>query len=155
GIPALITVLDAPSVALAWQAEELLQWAAGGGAPKPTVGSGSALDRKKCREAWEVWWHRSGSQLKLEQQDERRHTPRLLLVCTAQRERGSTESRVMLYGCDAKPRWEIRTSSWVREARLQPGDYLLLAENRGKYAAVPRDPNDFTGISERELSGAI
>jgi hypothetical protein len=155
-IPTLIELLDTPTVSLAWQGEELLHWAADDGAPEPTVGAGSALERKKCREAWQAWWMRQGPQLDLAQQTKGRHPPGLLLVWSSERQKDySTESRVMLCGCDAKPRWHIRiASAAVREVYLQPGDHLLLAEDSGA-VALPGKPEDTGRVAERDLHGKI
>jgi hypothetical protein len=61
-LPALIALLEARPAALAWQAEELLHWAAGGGGPAAVVGAGSAGEGKACRAAWQEWWEKRGAQ---------------------------------------------------------------------------------------------
>jgi HEAT repeat protein len=45
GIPALIDLLDVPSIEFSWQAEELLHWAAGHKAPLTPIGIGSRAPR--------------------------------------------------------------------------------------------------------------
>lgn len=53
GVPALVALLDAKPVPLAWEAEELLVWLAGAGAPAERVGDGR--EATKARAAWERW----------------------------------------------------------------------------------------------------
>ena len=66
-VPTLIALLEAKPVALAWQAEELLRWVAGEGAPAPVVGAGSARASGECRRAWEGWWRAQGAKVDLAQ----------------------------------------------------------------------------------------
>ena len=59
-LPVLIDLLREPSVAMGWQAEELLRWAAAA-APKEVYGKGSERERNACHAAWSgkrwlEWW---------------------------------------------------------------------------------------------------
>jgi hypothetical protein len=159
GIPALIALLDEPSVALAWQAEELLHWAAGGGAPEPTVGAGTAGERKKCREAWEGWWRREGDRLEVGRWPKGRR-PVLALVCgRASVKMGERQSEVALYGCDGTIRWRLQTETELHDARLTTGDRVLLAEFT-QYLPPHRKPlpgkgKPLRGVTERDLQGKV
>jgi hypothetical protein len=58
GIPILIDLLDQKPVSVAWQAEELLSWAANDRVKRELVWDGS--DRAtKAKSDWETWWSNS------------------------------------------------------------------------------------------------
>src|SRR5207244_1262306 len=61
-VPALISVLDAPDLEVAWQAVELLVWLAGpAGATYAPVGLRCAAERHTVGDAWRTWWQRTGT----------------------------------------------------------------------------------------------
>jgi len=127
GIPALIAMLEAAPFSIAWQAEELLRYAAGeGGAPDPVVGRENGPGRKKCSAAWQTWWEQEGARLDLRQRDDESRRPLLLLMCSE-----SAPARVWLTGCDGRPRWEFEISKahHVVEAYLLPGEQVTFVEN--------------------------
>jgi HEAT repeat protein len=140
-IPVLIALLDQPQVMLTWQAEELLHYAAGEGAPEVTVGAGSAPARARCRVAWEAWAraHVKALDLSKEHPDHRR--PGLLLVWSSL-DRRKPNGQVWLYGCDGRPRWHMDNLPAPGRAVL-PGDRVLFVEDGA---------DRFT---ERDLSGKI
>src|SRR5262249_31009351 len=56
GVPALIDLLRGTPLEVAWQAEELLHWAAADKAPEAVLSAGSEAARNRCRDAWRAWW---------------------------------------------------------------------------------------------------
>lgn len=58
GVPTLIGLLEARPITIAWEAEELLSWLAGGDAPPLLVADPEA--GKYVRRSWERWWARTG-----------------------------------------------------------------------------------------------
>jgi HEAT repeat protein len=131
GLSALIALLDEPALALCWQAEELLHWAAGGTAPKAVVGAATAAERKACREAWEAWHRADADKVDLKERlgDVRR--PGLMLVCSGDPKTDDIgKGRVWLRGCDGQPRWQL--AGGFCDAQLLPGDRLLLADAEEK-----------------------
>jgi HEAT repeat protein len=116
-VPVLVGLLDAPDLEIAWQAEELLHWLARGYGPAVVVGKGRADERRRCRDAWQAWWHDHGPpDWPALARDQRR--PGLMLVSGA--------SGVWLCGCDGRPRW--RLSIPAADAHLLPGGRILMAQ---------------------------
>jgi hypothetical protein len=125
GLPTLVRLLGDEELALAWQAEELLRWAAAQRAPKDIVGSGTPDARDKCRKAWEAWWQREEESLDLRKRDEDWQRPGLVLLTDPGK--GWQEGCVWLTGCDgiSRCRWEGLQSPV--EARLLPDSGVLIA----------------------------
>ena len=109
GIPVLIGLLDQSSPDVAWQAEELLHWLAGQGAPSGILGDDWVTSRRKCRINWEKWWGVNKEKLDLNQEDPDHRRPGLFLVGIGNYS-GSKKAQghVTLYGCDGLPRWQWR-----------------------------------------------
>lgn len=126
-LPTLIALLGEPSVELSWQAEELLHWVAGKGAPDLTIGAGDSQSRQRCRAAWEQWRQRQGAKVDLTRWEHDPRRPGLLLVSGSDAER--TQGRVWLCGCDGKPRWQIKTGV-VCDMSLLSSNRMLVAEFR-------------------------
>jgi HEAT repeat protein len=80
-IPALVGLLDEPSVAVSWQAEELLHYVAGDESPGESIGAATDAARNKCRTAWETWLRVHGPKVNLAALDQTPRRPGLLLVC--------------------------------------------------------------------------
>jgi HEAT repeat protein len=147
GLPALIALLDEPAVALSWQAEELLHWAAWGTAPEEVVGGATAEERQRCRAAWEQWYGRHGAALDLSKPVAQR-PPGLLLLSAGTWGTPAVPGRVLLYGCDGKPRWQLRGDVGMVAAQLLPDNRILLgefpahaAEGKAPCRVVERDPS--------------
>jgi HEAT repeat protein len=129
GLPALAKLLTDAETTLAWQAEELLHWAAGDEAPELTVGAGTAPAGRKCRAAWEAWWQAEGSGLDLARVAKAPRRPGLLLLAVRDNERDRELGRVYLAGCDGRPRWELRKLELpLAGVHLLPGGRLLAVE---------------------------
>jgi HEAT repeat protein len=142
-LPVLATLLDQPDTAIAWQAEELLRWAAGESAPDAVVGAGAAGERKKCRLAWETWLRGPKGKPDLAQRL-RAGRPGLFLVYEVSAgERWS--HRLALYGCDGVARWRLRVPGTIADLHLLPGNQVLLAED----GSVARR------ITTRDLAGKV
>jgi HEAT repeat protein len=114
GIPTLIALLQDPVLPIAWQAEELLHYVAGEEAAIPVVGKGNPVERKSCREAWEMWWREKGDGLDLEAVCRSRRRPGLVLALEEplakkepnQRPEPARAGRIWLCGCEGQPRGE-------------------------------------------------
>ncbi len=124
-IPALINLLDSAPLEIAWQAEEMLRWAASADdPPASTSGLGSVPARKECRSAWLDWWARKGPHLDLSKKDKDPRRPILLLMAQRTAGKGLADCRLWLCGCDGTPRWQLKDVAG--DARLLPGNRLLI-----------------------------
>ena len=124
GVPTLIALLDQPSVALAWQAEELLHYTAGKASPKELIGAGSAKSRAECRKAWEAWWKANAEKVDLKVRKGLPLMPGLVLLTS----HCDKKSSIALSGCNGPHRWELHSKAWVIDATLLSGDRLLIAQ---------------------------
>jgi hypothetical protein len=161
GLPALLPLLTEGSIEVAWQAEELLHWAADE-PPKATVGTGSRQAREECRKAWATWWDKQGEQLDLGKRRKIR-APGLFLV--GEQTPGPAPEHVdklfsvWLWGCDDQPRCRLH------KARNAPKDFRLLPGGRLFQVEWPEllrpDPDKLkkwgpvVGVTERDLNGKI
>ncbi len=101
GMPALIGLLNLEPISNAWQAEELLIWAAGRSAPKQLVLTGG--DRaNKAHAAWLEWWKQNEASLDLKKVSDRVQIPTLFLIYPDSWKGGT--SRIV--GSDKTARWE-------------------------------------------------
>jgi HEAT repeat protein len=156
GIPTLIALLEVRPVSLAWQAEELLRWAAGDLAPGSLVGAGKAEHASSCRQAWEKWWEKEGAkfEFKLLDQDPRR--PGLVLVAGIASFWGEAgDGSVKLFGCDGGPRWQLEGLSSPQDMLLLPGDRLLVAEGVAWKPSATKAPATANQVTERDLNGKV
>jgi hypothetical protein len=149
-IPVLVALLAEPSVEVSWQAEELLHYAAGEGAPAAVVGSGTAKARAKCRKAWEEWWQGQGPKLDLAKLDQDYRRPVLLLAATGDEPGGDSFA---LCGCDGRPRWQVRglEHPQAESLRLLPGNRLQVIEALLPPWAEKSRPR----LTERDLDGKL
>lgn len=117
GIPTLIALLEEPDVAVSWQAEELLHYVGGHQSPSEVVGAASAVERTRCRKAWEGWWQRQTT-LDFAALDRGPLRPGLVFLAEnvkyeRKRRENPLEEKyeiacdVCQAGCDARPRWRI------------------------------------------------
>jgi hypothetical protein len=157
GLPALISLLADAPITLAWQAEELLHWVAGDNAPEDTLGAGLPEARQKCLQAWRAWWQTNERKLDLIQKDLDCWLPGMVLVTNAPNHDQSTKtSQLCLFGCNGRPRWQMRGLPGLGRQRWQlcayPGadDFLVLPGNR--FLVAEYDSQRFT---ERDLMGKI
>jgi hypothetical protein len=129
GIPTLVKLLAEADTTVAWQAEELLHWAAGEKAPEVVVGAGDAPARDKCRAAWEAWWQAEGTGLDLARAEKAPRRPGLLLLCVRDKQGDTEAGRVYLTGCDGRPRWQLAGLELpLTSVHLLPGGRVLLVE---------------------------
>lgn len=162
-LPVLVPLLEEASIDLAWQAEELLHWAAEKTSPKVVLGAGSPEERKRCRQAWERWWQ-AGPAVDLRNRAGA-PGPGLVLVTYCPPPRpilpGDPEypRRVGLYGRDGTVRWQSVDFLNLAAAQLLPGGRLLLAQGPEQFEGDKppfrpvRKPSK--GVNERDLSGQI
>jgi HEAT repeat protein len=125
GIPVLIELLDQPAVCLAWQAEELLCWAAGDDWRRAKVGAGRLEERRGCQQAWQFWWMLHERTVNPWQVRQSFRRPALLL---AHRNVDDIRSKIMLLGGDGSVRWQVTIPAQIGSFQLLPNDRMLLAE---------------------------
>jgi HEAT repeat protein len=141
GLPALVGLLTETDAALAWQAEELLHWAAGTTAPKPTVGAASPNERRRCQTAWREWLRSQAPHLNRSQLGVGVRRPELLLVHeTFGSRNGLTSFYATLYGCDDTARWQLSLPDSNSQCWIFPGNRILTLGSE---------------VIEHELSGKI
>lgn len=131
GLPALTALLTDAPVEVAWQAEELLHWAAAEEAPLPTIGSGTDEQRRACRTAWECWRNDRGAVIDLVRRRKEPGRPGLVLVCSG--------GWVGLCGHNGRLRWALKTGPFPQDISLLPGSRVLLAEGGENGAFRGRD----------------
>jgi HEAT repeat protein len=132
--PALIELLNRPALEIAWQAEELLHWAAGDMAPEPVIGAGAQEARKECVAEWQKWWKGQSGRFDWDRLARDHRRPGLYLV---------GGMRLFLCGCDGKVRWQL-------DDVIQPSDLRWVAGNRILYV-----DQDTDRVVERDLTGKI
>ena len=143
-LPALIDLLPGTPLLLAWQAEELLRYAAGETAPSATLGAGSDLARRSCRQAWRTWLWKHGLTLDFGMLARQPRRPGLHLVLELDR---PDISHLHLIGCDGRVRWSMRPPDEPGDCVLLPGDRVLLAGRRNSNIL---EEFDFLGRSLRQ-----
>ncbi|MGH7169777.1 MAG: PQQ-binding-like beta-propeller repeat protein [Gemmataceae bacterium] len=135
-VPVLIDLLAQLPAERAEQAEELLYRLAGPQAPQAPLGL-DAVARKKCRDAWQVWWRAHGEHVEMAAiKDRERQLGYTLLVLL-------NDNRVVEWDRDGKPRWQINGLASPLDAEVLPGRRVLIAEHDSKR------------VTERTLTGAI
>ncbi|MBI1916373.1 MAG: HEAT repeat domain-containing protein [Planctomycetes bacterium] len=128
-LPVLLDLLRETPLEVAWQAEELLHWAAGEQAPETVVGAGSEAAGGRCRDAWRAWWQKRGDALDLSRVAKGGRRPGLVLASWGSTHRNLvTVGAVWLVGCSGGPRLEVRIGLLAQDMHLLPGGRLLLAE---------------------------
>jgi HEAT repeat protein len=137
-VPALLKLLAETPLPVAWSAEELLCRLAGEQAPQVSLGAGKDDERRKCRDAWTEWWDKHGGTLDLAKIDLDQRLLGLTLIVTLD---GATRGKVWEVGLDGKARWEINDVQGPIDARVVPGNRVLIAEYYGRKVTE----RDFTG----------
>jgi HEAT repeat protein len=139
GLKALPGLLEKGSLSVAWQAEELLRYAAGVDSPKASVGRGSAGERELAAAAWQVWVERGADRCVLRDSPSRfHHLPRLaLLFEDGGVGGGPLDGRVWLCGGDGRrgvrvdglgdPLLRAPDAGVVRAGCNGPGGWRMLA----------------------------
>jgi HEAT repeat protein len=133
GVPVLIDLLTVLSLDQAAQVEDSLHQLAGDSSPDVSIGSEPA-ERKKCRDAWAAWWKVNAGRVDLV-----RLTARpwygFTLICDLQ------GNRVFELDRKGKQRWIINNAGGPTDARILPGNRVLIAE----YGADRVTERDFAG----------
>jgi HEAT repeat protein len=129
-VPTLIDLLEEPTLPVAWQAEELLHYAAGFSAPAASIGSGQAREVRKCRKAWDDWWQTKESSLSLDSLGSTTPVPRLILTCD---EDIVPSGGISLYGSTGGVRWRADHLPRIADVRiLTTGSLLMLESDEGR-----------------------
>jgi hypothetical protein len=136
-VPVLVDLLGTSSVAIAWEAEELLCRIAGEQAPKESLGNATPETRRKCQNAWAAWWREQGPKVDLAKLDEGEHLLGLTIVAEP------FSQRVWECGPDGKRLWEVTNLQSPWDAQSLPGGRVLIAEYQGQR------------VTERDLKGNV
>lgn len=124
GIPTLIDLLDAKPVFAAWQAEELLSWAAGGNSPKELVWDGGER-AKKARTAWEKWRKQTEAKLDLKIVAKSGKRPGLFLTTGSPGHWRATQ----LVSRNGVVRWQFGQREWASASvQLLPNDRVFVIQ---------------------------
>jgi hypothetical protein len=140
GLPVLVALLETGPVALACEAESLLNVVAGEKAPPVSLGD-AEVERKKCHAAWLSWWRDHGARLDLAKVDLEGRLIGLRLVAVNSGYGG--HGAAWEYGPDHKNRWLMRDVGGPFDARVLSGGRLLLAEYNARR------------VTERDRAGKI
>jgi hypothetical protein len=140
-VPALLDLLGQSPPAVAGRAEELLYRVAGDKAPAVSPGPGGESGRRRFREAWAAWYRDHGRHADLARLDLERRLLGLTLLVALDGYGG--KGRVCEVGPDKKPRWEIRSVNGPIDARVLPGNRVLVAEYYGNV------------VTERDFRGNV
>lgn len=137
-IPTLVGLLHGTPLSVAWSAEELLCRIAGEQAPHVSLGGGKDDERRRCRDSWKDWWAKQGDKLDLAKLDLEQRQLGLTLIVTLD---GAAKGKVWEVGPDGKTRWEVADVQGPIDARVLPGNRVLVAEYYGRKVTE----RDFTG----------
>lgn len=138
-VPVIIALLVELPLEQTWQAEDMLCRLAGEQTPAVSLGRDEET-RKKCRDAWAIWWVKNGPALDLAK---RENAPRLRGYTLLAQYAGEESDRVVELGMDGKPRWQIIDLQYPVDAQVLAGNRVLIAEHSGRR------------VSERNLKGEI
>jgi hypothetical protein len=123
GLDDLVWLLTDAPIEVAWQAEELLRWAAGPESPRQLVGAGDRAGRQQAQAAWREWYRqekdRPDWKARLQQKTTR---PGLMVVCTPQ--------DVRLLGFDGMTRWSASLANTLDAHMLPEGRVLVLTAGK-------------------------
>jgi HEAT repeat protein len=129
GVPTLIALTETGPIYIAWQAEELLHYAAGFDSPAELVAAGDERTRKACRAAWDSWWRETGARVDLARMRREPRRPGLFLgAAGGPADPKQVEGHVYLFGCDGTVRWFLPAMSNPREAHFLADERVLVCE---------------------------
>lgn len=137
GIPTLIALLTGTPMDIAWQAEELLRYAAGEGSPAALVGNGDDKQRATCRDAWAESWKASGATLDLADAEREHRRPRLVLLIDAKK------PRYLMIGGDGTTRWDSISSDSVEKIAASLSHVARNGMNVPEYLEMVRNPGQY------------
>jgi HEAT repeat protein len=145
GVPVLIDLLMVLPLDRMSQAEDALHQLAGDTAPETPTGTEPA-DRKKCRDAWASWWKINAGRVDLARLTSRPWYG-YTLICDLQ------GNRVYELDRKGKPRWMITAAGGPTDARILPGNRVLIAE----YGADRVTERDFSGkiLWEKRIANPV
>jgi HEAT repeat protein len=148
-IPTLVRLLDQESVAIAWQAEELLVYIGNDNAPNKRVATGSPNRRKQCYQAWMEWWKQTKGHLDWRSREANHNRPGLLLLTPL---RACEEGCVSLIGCDGTERFRLPIA-WVIDAQMITGDQLLVGQCPRDERSRGGDKANHSCVTIRDFNG--
>jgi HEAT repeat protein len=165
----LCNLLTESRIDIAWQAEELLRYAAGEKSPGNLLGKGTVTERARCKAAWEKWWKDEGTNIDLGTIKENGRRPGLILAVedakgTATWIDGQDprelakgrpwEGHIWLCGYDGQPRYEACTVDELKKI-LDANTIARQAFGQGRRllklklaSTLPYERGDDGGMSE-------
>ncbi len=126
GLAPLVALLDGP-LECAWQAEELLRWAAGTGAPGQLLTATNVQARRACCEAWKQWLAGPGQLIDWGTLRQEPRRPGLFLTCR--------HSHIELLGSDGTVRFGVESpggGNYIDAHLLSPGRLLSFDDDEGE-----------------------
>jgi HEAT repeat protein len=139
-VPVLIGLLADMSQDQSWEAEEMLCRLAGEETPKTALGH-DAASRKKCSDAWQQWWAKSGPTLDLTKLDQAQPVLGYTLLVLIDPNTGI--GKVVELDRENKARWQVPNLQYPVDAQVIRNDRVLIAEyNNGR-------------VTERNFKGEI
>jgi hypothetical protein len=150
-IPVLIELLLEPSIAIGWQAEELLSWSAVS-PPKEMYGTGTAEERKACHLAWQQWWQQEQSDFAWPPATLRPGGPGLVfLYCL--KEANPQGDHILVTGCDGRLRYKYFPLNITEDVLWLPsGRFVLLQDKTGLARSFRVEERDVGGKLQHQLS---
>jgi HEAT repeat protein len=134
-VPVLIASLGELAGDQGSKIEDYLYRLAGDRAPSVPLGSDAAA-RQKFREAWSNWWRDQGPKVELVRLDMAQSLLGYTLLIMNQ------NGRIVEVGRNGQPRWQIEGLQNPVDARVVPGNRVLIAEHGNR-------------VSERDFQGNI
>jgi HEAT repeat protein len=139
-VPTLISLLEDLPLGQLWQVEEVLYTLAGEQAPR-APSARDPISRHRSQVAWAGWWRAHGSTVDMARLSAAQRLLGYTLVI-AMSPNGST-GEVTEFGADGQPRWQIARLRFPIDARVLPGERILVSEYHGMR------------VTERDLQGKV
>jgi HEAT repeat protein len=135
-LPALIGLLGASPLTVAWQAEELLVFASA--RSMAAIGGGSTKERDRCASQWRHWWREHGARLDLSRLHHSGRRPGLVMVY----QDSDRSAALWICGCDGTPRhrveYPMRASALCADAS---GGAWVVCRDDAFYSVQRRGPD--------------
>jgi hypothetical protein len=127
-VPALISLLKDGPLPIAWQAQELLHWAAGPESPGCLIQDGKSDQRLACTSKWLEWWKHQNQVLQSEPTKVNRMRPRLLFVREVGWPNPAAADFVSLIGGAGKVLWQTTIPLHTVDIQMLPNSDLIFSK---------------------------
>ena len=126
-VPAIIGLLTADSLEIAWRAEDLLGRLAANNAPAVWLNTASDNNGQKVQAAWQAWW--KANQTKIDWQSLRFDDQALGLTLVAENQRSDGTGRLYETSLAGDIRWQVKIQNPI-DVQWLPGNRMLVADSR-------------------------